>query len=317
MFSVAVTMLLLSQARSLAAIVLLTGLAGWTGEFYRPASGALLADLVPPNQRVTAYSAHRLAFNAGWAFGPAAAGFLAASSFLWLFVGDALTSLLFGAVAWTLLPRGVRSANQEARWREAFSVMVRDPDFRRVLLANLVVALLYQQMASTYSLHVTKLGFADTIYGALLSLNGVLVVCCELPLTSLTQRFSPRRMIALGYLLLGAGFAANAFAHTVPALVAAMTLFTLGEMVNAPVTTAYVASLAPPDLRGRYMGALSFSGALAIMVGPGLGMALFQHSAMLVWIAGGLLGLLGASIILSGEERREPMLASSAKQPFP
>ena len=31
------------------------------------------ADLVPTNARVTAYSAYRLAFNAGWAFGPAAA----------------------------------------------------------------------------------------------------------------------------------------------------------------------------------------------------------------------------------------------------
>jgi len=65
MFLVAVVMLVLSQARSLPAIILLTVLAGWTGECYRPASSALLADLVPPNARVTAYSAYRLAFNAG------------------------------------------------------------------------------------------------------------------------------------------------------------------------------------------------------------------------------------------------------------
>ena len=50
----AVSMMLLAQARSLPAIVLLTGLASLTGELYLPACSALLADLVPAHQRVTA-----------------------------------------------------------------------------------------------------------------------------------------------------------------------------------------------------------------------------------------------------------------------
>src|SRR5688572_23193122 len=58
MFSAAVAMLLLSQARSLEAIIALAALAGLTGELYRPAASALLADLCPPRQRVTAFSAY-------------------------------------------------------------------------------------------------------------------------------------------------------------------------------------------------------------------------------------------------------------------
>src|SRR3990170_2622047 len=65
---------------------------------------ALLADLVPPQQRVTAFALYRLAINAGFAFGPAAAGFLADRSFFWLFLGDALTSAVFGVVALVALP---------------------------------------------------------------------------------------------------------------------------------------------------------------------------------------------------------------------
>src|SRR5438067_6586737 len=53
MFSGAIAMILLSQASSLFWIVLLSGLTGLAGEFYRPASSALLADLVPAGQRVT------------------------------------------------------------------------------------------------------------------------------------------------------------------------------------------------------------------------------------------------------------------------
>src|ERR1041384_4190671 len=55
MFSAAVAMMLLSQARSLPAIIALTALAGLTGELYRPAASALLADLVQPDERVTAF----------------------------------------------------------------------------------------------------------------------------------------------------------------------------------------------------------------------------------------------------------------------
>src|SRR5438093_420899 len=113
MFSGALAMVCLSQARSLPMIVVFSCLAGLTGELYRPASSALLADLVPAGQRVTAFAAYRMALNAGFAFGPATAGLLAKKSFLWLFVGDAATSILYGLVAWFALPAGLRGTRAE------------------------------------------------------------------------------------------------------------------------------------------------------------------------------------------------------------
>src|SRR6185369_6688826 len=74
MFSSAATMLLLSQADALAWILPLTALAGFTAEFYRPAASALIADLTPQGERLTAYAVYRLAVNAGVAAGPAVAG---------------------------------------------------------------------------------------------------------------------------------------------------------------------------------------------------------------------------------------------------
>src|SRR5436305_709047 len=111
MFSAAAAMLLLSQAHTFALILVFAALAGLTGELYRPASSALLADLVPAGQRVTAFSAYRIALNAGFAFGAATAGLLASHSFGWLFAGDAATSALFGLVAWFALPNGLRNTS--------------------------------------------------------------------------------------------------------------------------------------------------------------------------------------------------------------
>ncbi len=305
MVMAAVSMLLLSQARSLPAIVLLTGLASLTGELYLPACAALLGDLVPPHQRVTAYAAYRMAFNAGWVFGPATAAFLAAHSFLWLFVGDAITSILFGVVAWCWLPRGVRSAQPEAGWGEAWGVLKTDRRLHQVALATFFIGLVIHQLVSTYGLQITTLGFSDATYGLLLSLNGLLVVLFELPLTTRTRRFPSRAIMAAGYLLMGAGVALNAVFHSLPALIVAMTIFTAGEMFYAPVAGAYVASLAPLRMRGRYMGAWGFANSLSLAIAPGIGLSVFARSPGALWLGCGALGLLAALTITADTRRRE------------
>jgi MFS family permease len=299
MFSVAVAMLCLSQARSLPAIVLLAGVAGLTGELYRPASSALLADLVPEGQRVTAFAAYRMAFNAGWAFGPATAGLLAKHSFTWLFIGDAVTSVLYGLVAWFALPSGLRGARADASWLETLRVVRDDPRFRQVLCSSLAVGFVFVQLFSTMSLAITGSGFSPSTYGLVISMNGALVVLCELPLTTLTKRFAARPVMALGYLLIGLGFASNILGRTLPLLLLTTAILTLGEMISMPVAGAYVADLAPADRRGLYMGTYGLVWSLAFVCGPSLGMWLFSTNATALWTACGALGVLAASIILT------------------
>jgi MFS family permease len=303
MLSGSVAMLLLSQARGLPMILALAALAGLTGELYRPASSALLADLVPPSHRVTAYSAYRMAINAGWAFGPATAGFIASRGYFWLFAGDAASSALFGIVALLALPESTQPSGNTCSWSEATLALLRDRKLHRVLIAAFGIALIFFQMNSTYGLAVRRLGFPPSTYGALISLNGALVVLLELPLTTVTRRFPPMGVISLGYLLVGAGFALNAVALTVPALAACVLLFTLGEMCSMPVASAYVADLSPPHMRGRYMGTYGLTWTLAQVVGPGLGMWLFAASPVALWIVGGALGVVSALIALG---RRVP-----------
>jgi MFS family permease len=297
MFSAAVTMLCLSQARTLGGIVLLSSLAGLTGELYRPASSALLTDLVPSGQRVTAFAAYRMAFNAGFAFGPATAGFLAKHSFTWLFIGDATTSLLYGVVAWFALPAGLRGEPAQNSFVETFRVVRDDHRFRQLLCSALVAALVFVQVFSTMSMVVTRNGFAPSVYGLLISFNGLLVVLCELPITAVTRRFPIRRVIALGFLLIGAGFASNAIERTVPLLFLTIVIVTMGEMMAMPLTGAFVADLAPAHQRGLYMGTYGLVWSVAFVCGPSLGLLLFSVSPVALWMACGALGLLAAAII--------------------
>jgi MFS family permease len=306
MFSAGISMLCLSQARTLPAIIVLSALAGLTGEFYRPASSALLADLVPAGQRVTAFAAYRMAFNAGWAFGPATAGLLARKSFLWLFVGDAATSLLYGVVAWFALPAGLRGTRTAGTVVETIRVLRNDHRFRQVVCASLAVGLVFVQAFSTMSLQITHSGFSPATYGLVISLNGLLVVLCELPLTTITKRYPSRRVMALGYLLIGAGFASNALTRTLPLLLLTTAVFTLGEMTSMPVAGAYVADLAPAHQRGLYMGTYGMVWAVAFVAGPSLGLLLFSFSPAALWITCGVLGVVACAIILAEPRRQIP-----------
>jgi MFS family permease len=297
LFSGAGAMLLLSQAHTLPMIIGLAALTGLASEFYRPACSALLTDLVPPDQRVTAFAAYRMSFNAGWAFGPATAGFLATKGFFWLFVGDAATSVLFGLVVLLALPRDTSHQRRESSWSEAIGEIRRDRKFHRIILASFLIAFVFMQMASTFGVQVTRMGFSAATYGALISMNGAMVVLCELPLTTITRRFSTRRVLAAGYVLVGLGFALNAFAHTVPALAGCIIIFTLGEMIAMPVSSAYVSNLAPAHLRGRYLGVYGLNWALALIIAPGLGMKLLAGNPAALWLGCGALGVLAAIII--------------------
>jgi len=308
MFAGAAAMLCLSQVHSLPLIVAVSALVGLAGELYRPASSALLADLVPAGQRVTAFAAYRMSFNAGWAFGPATAGLLAKHSFLWLFVGDAATSLLYGFVAWFALPSGLRGTRTENSLLETFRVVREDKRFLQVLCAALAVGLVFVQVFSTMSLQITHSGFSASTYGLVISLNGLLVVLFELPLTTVTKRYPARRMMALGYLLIGAGFASNLLERSLPLLVLTTVVFTLGEMISMPVGGAYVADLAPADQRGLYMGTYGMVWAVAFVCGPSLGMLVFSASPVLLWTLCGVLGVLAAGII-SAEPGRQALLA--------
>jgi MFS family permease len=315
MFSAAVAMLCLSQTRSLAMIILFSGLAGLVCELYRPASTALLADLVPPGQRVTAFAAYRMALNAGFAFGPATAGLLAKHSFLWLFVGDAVTSVLYGLVAWFALPSGLRSERAGGSGWETLRVLREDRRFRQVLLAVLAVGVVFVQVLSTMSLEITRSGFTPATYGLIISLNGLLIVLCELPLTTITKLYPSRRVMAVGFLLIGAGFASNALPRTVPLLVVTTVLFTFGEMVSMPISGAYVANLAPAHQRGLYMGAYGMVWAAAFVFGPSLGMLLFSVNHILLWLVCGALGIVAAAVILYEPRSVEKTAAAPVKEP--
>jgi MFS family permease len=314
-FGAASCVMLLYTANSLPAIIAVSVLIGMFAGSYHPAAGALLVDIVPPEQRVRAFAALRLAGNAGFACGTAAGGVLVNYSLFWLFAGDSLSTICYGVIALLWLPHGLRGQTERAPWSAALKSLAGNRSFHALWIAAFGSACIAMQFASTYSLHIIQRGLSldlaglhlgpETIYGLLISWNGVLIVLAELPLTSWTLRLDARRVMALGYFLEGLGFALNGVAHSISVLWIGMTIFTIGEMISAPTASAFVARLAPEQLRGRYMGALALAWNAAGIAGPLLGFRLFALSPNALWFSCAGVGALAAWCILR-EGAREP-----------
>jgi MFS family permease len=297
MFGSGAAMLALSQARSFAAILILTWLAGLAAELYRPASHALIVDLVPPEQRVVAFGLYRFAVNLGFAAGPATAGFLADRSFFYIFAGDAITSFGFGIIALLALPR-TQAASPEEKQGQGYLVALRDRAFLVFLAATVCLTMVDFQMGSTFAVHVKALGYPTSAYGLLISLNGVIIIVFELLIIQFVRRFRPQPVIAIGYFLSCFGFALTGLAHTLPQLAATVVVWTIGEMVSSPMAGAYVAELAPERVRGRYMGLLMLSWSFGMLAGPPLGMFAYEHDPNIVWMACGFLAVTSAALAL-------------------
>jgi len=299
MFSSAAAMLALSQARSLATIFAFSIVAGLTTELYRPASAALLADLVGPEQRVAAFGIWRFAINLGYAAGPIVGGLLAQRSFLLLFLGDAATSLAFGALALVALPKGVRVAAHLETRGEAVRAIARDRGFRLFLIASALGSFVYFQAQTTFALQTVAYGHSSVVYGTLLAVNGLAIVLLELPLISVTQRVPRVPVLATGLLLEGIGFGLIPLSGATVWLTVTVVVWTVGEMVFSPVAGAYVADLSPAHIRGRYSGAWGFSWGIGLVLAPSLGALLYSVGHTLVWLVCLGCGIVAAALVLA------------------
>lgn len=302
-------MLLLSQAESVFALLATTFMTGLSAGLYSPAAGALIADLIPPELRVRAYSCQRWAINVGFAAGMATAGFMAKKSFLALFVGDAGTTLLLGlTILIGLKPRpSSKTAGAKSGWGHALKHMNANTPFKLASVAGFLITLVFLQMSCTYSLQTTEgAGLDERTYGMLMALNGIMIACLELPLIGYTRRFSPVRTIAAGYTLLGIGMGINMLGATLPLLVISMTVFTIGEMIALPVSNGYMAGLAPDEMRGRYQGVMSITWSSATMVGPTLGIMLYHFHPPVLWMTIVVLAFVAAGLVLASRKTPRP-----------
>jgi predicted MFS family arabinose efflux permease len=270
---------------------------------YTPAASALLIVNTEPVDRVPTFAFFRLALNVGAALGALIAGVIATRSFTDLFAVEAVAYTTCALIIFLGL-RDARTESDPAAVDEALAeaadagqppaelpavAPTAAPPARHLppwLLCLLLfgVAAVYAQYQSTLPLQLVRHGYSTAFYGALLALNGVLVIVFELPISSVTRRLPWVLPIMGGVLLMTAGLVVAAMVTLVAVVAIAFVAFTAGEMVFAPVANAAVAELSPPGTEARYQGLLATAQGLGFSLGPAIGTTAFAFSRHALWL---------------------------------
>jgi predicted MFS family arabinose efflux permease len=258
--------------------------AGLTQAFW-PSAMALLTGLARPEQRKAVFALHRLAVNLGMAVGPAMGGFIAHHSYRWVFWTDGLSTLAGAAflALWLKTPTAQGHSHGHAPGGSPW----RNRHLAFLLLPFIPALMVFFQIEGTLPLWVVRdLGLGSRFFGLLFTVNTLVIVLLEVPLNLAMAHWRHGHLLLLGCLCFAVGFGLTAFATGYTTLILTTVIWTFGEMILFPAMSDAVATLAPLDRRGEYMGLLSLSFAAALALGPWLGVLTYaQVGPRVLWLA--------------------------------
>ena len=277
--------LLMSRAETAAEAFAARILSGIAAAAFWPANDALVASVVPSEDRQRYFGVSFALLNAGIGVG----GIIGAvfvevarpETFVTVYRADAVTFLV--PLALFLLPLrhvgGPVSSGPTTTVRAggSYRVVLRDGVFRRLLLLGFVSSFVgYGQIEGGWTAYANAIAqvSARTI-GIAFAVNTAIIVVLQLVILRLIDGRRRTRMLMLQAAVWGCSWAVLGAAGRVPGtslaaglVVGFFGVFAVGETLLSPVMPAIRNDVAPAALRGRYNAAASFAFQLTHISGP-------------------------------------------------
>ena len=285
---------------------LLMFLSGVFNPLYRVGTDAIVADMIAPENRTQAYSLIRMGRNVGVALGPILGGLVLSRSYSIGFVAASVTLIFFGLLTVFFLKETLQHDENQPHDNLQDQLRVISQALRNKAFARMVASFTLMEFCATLMWVVLAVyikqnfGINEAQYSWIPTTNALMVICFQVLITRVTQRHSPTKVMPIGAAFYPVAMLLVAFSSNFWGFLSAMVIMTLGELITAPTATAYVANLAPPDQRGRYLGFFGLSWYIALAVGPmGAGVLSDNISIQSPWFAGGIIGVIAVLSFLS------------------
>lgn len=309
----------LERLRSLPAIMVATFLVAVAAESFNPANLSALAAFSPPSLLNRVVALNRVAINLAVAMAPAIGGWLVMRDYALIFWVEG-TACLAAAVLFAVLFRSHAAKTQPLREPAPSGLDVhplRDGSFLAFLGLILLTMLISIQAWSTFPVYLNRVyGMAESRFGLLMTLNGLLILLFEMVITHSTEKLRPLTMAGAGTFLIGLGLAILPLGSSMLLAAVSVVVWTTGEMLGTPAEGGWVASRAGTH-RGKYMGLYTMTWGLGWVLAPLAGAYVYQTLGPdRLWLAAGMLG----GLVWIGFEllhRRERRTRTSSQRPEP
>lgn len=298
----------LMQAETYPHFIALMVLIGLSNPLYQVGADAMLADIIPPEQRTDAYAINRIANNAAFGIGPAIGGFLASTSYNLAFYGAAAGFLAYSLLMVFLAretlektastgegasPVKQAGAGNEAPSQGGYARVFKDKAymaFVALIGLGLIAPSLLWILMPIYA--KTNFGVPESLYGWIPTTNAFMCVFIQYAVTQVARKYQTLTVTAAGMLIYALGAGSVAIMTGFWGFWLSMVILTFGELTLVPVASKYVADIAPADLRGRYMSMYWLGWGAARTLAPLLGGFLNDSiSPRSIWVGGLLIGL--------------------------
>ncbi len=302
----------LSQADTLPVFAILMTITGAVNPLYRVGADAMLADLIPENERVEAYSLLRLSNNTGIAIGPAIGGFLASASYTYTFFmaafGMSIYSILLAVYAVETLPKLSLVEQEASKVKEKFGGYLDVLKDRHFIYFALSFTLVFVCAAFMWTLMpvYAKQNYAvpESQYGFIPTTNAIMVVTLQMVITNWSKKQKPLMAMAIGGFFYTLAVGSVALGTGFWSFWVSMVIMTIGELVLVPTSSTYVANLAPADKRGRYMSIYGLSWSISTGIGSLIGGALNDVlGPQAIWYGGAIIGFIGVMAFLAMKKK--------------
>ncbi|WP_095144940.1 MULTISPECIES: MFS transporter [unclassified Pseudomonas] len=281
-----------------ALLLIVVPLVGIFDGAFRPANLRLVMEGSPQELQARVQGLHRVVFNLGVALAGLLAGTLVGFGYGYVFLFQGLLNL-FGS--FLLLGYALKhavglwqlasiAATQKDTGDFAVGSPWRDGFFLVFILGQLLALGIFDQMYGTFGIFLREHADAGPHWIAyLFSMNALLVVVLQLPVSRWIERHGIVIASRLGILLLGGAFLIlNMGSHIIWAVLT-MLVITAAELLLTPVWTLSVMNRSQGRQRGKYLGIFSAAWLGHSLYGPGVGAWLYgaYGGFTLWWICGG------------------------------
>ncbi|WP_203287720.1 MFS transporter [Metabacillus sp. cB07] len=261
---------------------------------YRPASSAMVADLVPEKNLRQVFATFMTVNNIGAVLGPVIGAiffFQYRQELLWTCAFVLFLYLMaIYYITYETLPKSKKELDLTSplkhsfkqRWN-GYTIIFRDKIFMVYVGAGIFSLFPIMQLDLYLPVYIINnvpaqplftwngdslILSSNEIFGWLVGFNGLLFVLFILPVTNWFKNWQERNIFILSSLLAGIGTFLVGMNNNIWYLLFVTVIFTFGEIVRTPVTQSFVSHYAPEHARGQYLAADSLQNTLGKAMAP-------------------------------------------------
>jgi MFS family permease len=282
----------------------LMALNGATTPIYRLAADSMMADLIPGEKRIEAYSILRMGNNIGVALGPAIGGFTAAISYNLSFTITGIGLFVCGLIVMIgfreTMPQPTLVLYKEDTGYHGYKYLLHDRQFLVLIGAYTLNRISSSTIWLMLAVYVKDyFGINENLYWFIPTTNALMVIFLQVLVTNWVRKHDPQWMLILGSVFYGVALLGVVIGTGFWAFWLCMVIATIGEMIIVPTSTTTAAAMAPESMRARYMGLYTLTSGIGSGVGPLMGGILSDaFSPAAIWYGGGLVAFAGGAVFL-------------------